>query len=74
MVATKLSRQGNSTGVVIPARMLKQLHLKQGDEVEVTATEKGIVITPSRSAYQQAMEAGREGAARYRRALAELAR
>ncbi|MEW5913113.1 MAG: AbrB/MazE/SpoVT family DNA-binding domain-containing protein [Thermodesulfobacteriota bacterium] len=71
---TKLSKQGNSLGVRIPKEYLERLGLAQGDSVVVKLLEGGIEITRAEEAYNQAMDLGRQGAARYRRALARLAR
>jgi putative addiction module antidote len=74
MSTVKLSKQGNSTGVTIPAEMLETLNLKRGDEVSLSLIEGGIKIAPADSAYQKAMDAGRKVAVRYRRALRDLAK
>ncbi len=71
---TKVSKQGNSLGVRIPKKMLEKMGLSQGDEVALTLSEGRIQISKADQAYNRAMELGREGAVRYRRTLAKLAR
>lgn len=73
---TRLSRQGNSTGVTLPRELLSAAGLERGDEVLVTADEASGVITIRRAddAYARAMAAGRAFAQRYRRTMAALAR
>lgn len=43
---TKLQKIGNSTGVIIPAHLLKKLNLKAGVAVEVKEKNNSIVIEP----------------------------
>lgn len=74
MAIVKLSKQGNSTGVTIPAEMLERLNLKRGDEVSLSIVEGGIKIAPADNAYQKTLDAGRKVAVRYRRALRDLAK
>lgn len=39
MIKTKITRIGNSKGVVIPSDVVKSLALDEGDEVEVSYVE-----------------------------------
>ncbi|MCB2225774.1 MAG: AbrB/MazE/SpoVT family DNA-binding domain-containing protein [Desulfarculaceae bacterium] len=71
---TKIARQGNSAGVRIPKEMLEESGLALGDEVTLQVSGDGIRINKADQAYNRAMELGREGAARYRRTLAKLAK
>ena len=75
MYVSKLVRVGNSTGVTLSREALAQAGLARGDEV-VLEVEKGrIEITPRPGDnYAAEMAAGREFAARYRRAMAILAK
>lgn len=41
---TKISKWGNSQGVRIPNDILKSIGYRPGDEVNVSATENGILI------------------------------
>jgi antitoxin component of MazEF toxin-antitoxin module len=45
----KLSKIGNSRGIIFDAALMEQAHLKEGDEVNVTVHEGGsITLTPMR--------------------------
>lgn len=45
----KLSKIGNSRGIIFDAALMEQAHLKEGDEVNVTVHEGGsITLTPIR--------------------------
>ncbi len=70
---TKLTKQGNSVGVRIPKKMLQEAGLNPGDEVVLRLSQGGIHISKAGQNYTRAMQLGREGAVRYRRALKRLA-
>ena len=47
----KLSKVGNSRGIIFDAALMEQAHLKEGDEVNVTVHQGGsITLTPIRRA------------------------
>ena len=47
----KLSKIGNSRGIIFDAALMEQAHLKEGDEVNVTVHQGGsITLTPIRRA------------------------
>lgn len=75
-VPAQLTRQGNSTGVTLTREVLLAAGLERGDDVTLTVdrTEGTITMRKADSSYSRAMEAGRAFAARYRHALAELAK
>ena len=41
----QVSKWGNSLAVRLPAKLVEQLGLKEGDEVEIVASDNGLVIT-----------------------------
>ena len=41
----QVSKWGNSLAVRLPAKLVQQLGLKEGDEVEIVASDNGLVIT-----------------------------
>ena len=43
---TQVRKIGNSLGSIIPAAVIRQLHLKEGAEIDVTAEGGKIVIVP----------------------------
>jgi antitoxin MazE len=73
---TRLTRQGNSTGVNLPRELLSATGLARGDDVTVTANRKEGTITIRRAddVYNRAMAAGRAFSQRYRRTMAALAK
>ncbi|STX28863.1 antitoxin ChpS [Legionella beliardensis] len=43
MSIVTLTKWGNSIGVRIPSAILKEAHLNPGEELEITADEKGVL-------------------------------
>jgi putative addiction module antidote len=56
MIALKLTRVGNSTGMVLPKEVLARLKVDQGDTVFLTETPDGYQITPYDEAFAHQME------------------
>lgn len=71
---TKLTQIGDSTGLKIPRDVLAEANLDRGDEVTLCVRGGRIEVTKADDSYAKAMEAGRAFAARYRRAMAVLAK
>lgn len=44
---TNIRKIGNSAGMILPAVILKKLHLSEGDEIEISENGSQIVITPN---------------------------
>ena len=66
---------GNSLGVVLPKETLARLNLKNGDSLHLTEAPDGSMrITPYDPAFAEQMRFAREGMARYRNTLRELAK
>ena len=77
MTALKLSRIGNSVGVVLPKELLGRLRLREGDTVYLTESPDGYRLTPydgDHEAFEEQMKAAREVMNRRRSALRELAK
>ncbi|HUA77016.1 MAG TPA: AbrB/MazE/SpoVT family DNA-binding domain-containing protein [Acetobacteraceae bacterium] len=74
MITTKLQKLGNSTGVVLPRKVLAAARLELGDEVLLNAEEGRIEITKTEEGYNRAMEIGRAFSQRYRQTMAILSR
>lgn len=70
----KLRKMGGSIGATLPKDLAERLHLDAGDEVFVVATDRGLLITPYDPTFEQAMNAYRRGARKYKNALRELSR
>lgn len=74
MHMAKLVRIGNSTGLTLSRDVLAEAGLARGDEVALQVSDGRIEIARPADAYATAMAAGREFAARYRKAMAILAK
>ena len=46
---TSIRKIGNSAGMILPAVILKKLHLAEGDEIEISENGRQIVITPKKN-------------------------
>jgi putative addiction module antidote len=46
MLRVQLRRIGNSYGIIFPADLLRYLHLKEGDALDIAADAHRIVLTP----------------------------
>lgn len=44
---TKVQKWGNSQGVRVPLKLLEEVNISVGDEVDVTVQEGTIVVSPS---------------------------
>ena len=65
---------GNSTGVILPKEAVARLKVKKGDSVFLTELPGGYAITPYDPEFENQMKAARQGMAKYRNALHELAK
>lgn len=75
MTRTVTLRQvGGSIGTTIPKEMAERLHLAAGDEVLVTETPQGLLLTPYDQEVADALEAAGRASRKYRNALRELAK
>ena len=45
---THIRKIGNSAGMILPAAILKKLHLSEGDEIEISENGNQIIITPKK--------------------------
>jgi putative addiction module antidote len=71
---TKIRAIGNSQGVTLPKAILEKYHLKEGDTLTTIETQDGILLTAQNDTFDKAMEIYRNGAAKYRNAMRELAK
>ncbi len=67
-----LRQMGGSIGATIPKEIADRFHLNKGDEVYVSETDKGILITPYDLNFDKALAVYEKGAKKYRNALREL--
>ncbi len=70
----KLRKIGNSLGVLLPKDELERLHLKDGDELTLISTERGLEITPYDPDFDKKMRAFERTRRKYRNAFRELAK
>lgn len=52
----KVTTVGNSTGVILPKKLLKKLRIGKGDALYVTETSKGIELSPYDQNFPTQME------------------
>ena len=70
----KVTKIGNSAGVVLPKEVLAHLDVAVGDSLAISKTVRGIELSAPEADFQAQMEAAREVMARRKRALRELAK
>lgn len=70
----KITRIGNSAGVVLPKELLAHLDVSIGETVSVSKTPNGIELSVREPDFDVQMAAAREVMARRKRALRELAK
>ena len=74
MLALKITKVGNSAGLLLPKEALAKLRVEQGDTVYLTETPDGFRITPYDPEFERQMTLARKLMSKHRRALRELAR
>jgi putative addiction module antidote len=74
MNSLKITQIGNSLGVVLPKEMLARLNVTKGDELFMSRTPHGVVLTTTDPEFEHQMTLAREIMRDYRDALAELAK
>lgn len=70
----KITRIGNSAGVVLPKELLAHLNASVGETLSVVLTPRGIELSAAEPDFDAQMAAAREVMARRKRALRELAK
>jgi putative addiction module antidote len=74
VIALKITKVGNSTGLLLPKEALSKLRVEQGDTVFLTETPDGFRITPYDPEFERQMVSARKLMKKHRNALRELAR
>ncbi|NJL28571.1 MAG: AbrB/MazE/SpoVT family DNA-binding domain-containing protein [Thermoanaerobaculia bacterium] len=69
-----LRKMGGSLGITLPKETIEHLNVAEGQQLHVVETDQGVLLTSHDPAFEEAMEAYRKVAARYRNALRELAK
>ena len=70
----KVTKIGNSAGLILPKELLAHLKASVGESLSVITTPRGIEIVNAEPDFDQQMTAAREGMVRRKRALRELAK
>ncbi len=70
----KVTKIGNSAGVILPRELLAHLDTAVGETLSVTKTPRGIEISAPEADFDAQMAAARAVMQRRKRALAELAK
>lgn len=70
----KVTKIGNSAGVVLPKDLLAHLDASVGETLLVSKTARGIELSVPNSDFEAQMAAAREVMSRRKRALRELAK
>lgn len=70
----KITKIGNSAGVVLPKEVLAHLDVAIGGEVSVSKTPRGIELSAPEADFDAQMAVAREVMERRKRALRELAK
>ena len=70
----KVRQVGNSTGVIFSKEILQRLKVKTGDEVFVTETPTGIMISAYSPDFEEQLAVAAEGMSKYKNTLRELAK
>ncbi len=70
----KITKIGNSAGVILPKELLTHLETAVGETLSVAKTPRGIELSAPESDFDAQMAAARAVMARRKRALAELAK
>lgn len=70
----KITKIGNSAGVILPKDLLAHLNVQVGETVSVVTTPRGIELSAAEPNFDAQMAVAREVMARRKRALRELAK
>jgi len=74
MTTLKLTKIGNSVGVVFPKEVLARMHVDAGDVIYLTETPDGVRVTPYDPDFERQMHVAQKVMKKRRAVLRELAR
>ena len=69
---TKLRKIGSGFGILIPRKVLDNLRLSEGDELELTEEEWGLRLSPFDDDFARQVDAFRRTEAKHRNSYREL--
>lgn len=70
----KITKVGNSAGVILPREVMAHLNAQIGESLSVITTTRGIEIVSADPDFEEQMAVAREVMTRRKRALRELAK
>lgn len=70
----KITKIGNSAGIILPKDVLAHLQSEVGGELTLTTTPRGIELSAPEDDFEEQMRVAREIMRKRKRALAELAK
>ena len=70
----KITKVGNSAGIILPKELLAHLNTQVGESVSVVTTPRGIELSSAEPDFEAQMKVAREVMARRKQALRELAK
>jgi putative addiction module antidote len=70
----KITRIGNSLGLILPKEVAAALGVEKGDNLNLASAEGGFRITPYDAAFEKQMQAARKIMKKRRKVLRELAK
>lgn len=74
MISLKLTKIGNSYGMVLPKEALARLKVEQGDALYLTEAPDGFRLSAHDPDFERQMKIARSAMKRYRNVLRELAK
>lgn len=74
MAILKLTKIGNSYGVILPKEIVSRLNLQEGDPIYITESYDGYNISSFDPEFEETMKAFEDTYRQYRNAFKELAK
>jgi len=72
MLKTKLRKSGNSFSITLPKSVVENLHLVEGEELNITQTTEGILISPYDAEFSDWIKAFEKTNSKFKYALKKL--
>ncbi len=70
----KITKIGNSAGIILPKELLAKLNAEIGDEISLALSDNGITLTPVDPEFEEEMRFARQIMQERRKVLRELAK
>ncbi len=70
----RITQIGNSTGIILPKDVVDRLKVQKGDEVFLTETKSGFMVTPYDPEFEEQIAAASKGMSKYKNALRALSK